>query len=134
LRLACFLFGERLVGLRRRGIAVGRIPLEHWCEFFGAVREKPVLFEARDLLVRHMAELPDHSLAQILEKYGFNEDPGNWCASLLQRVAEASQAAYHRNPDLVRRIAMGRLMSALLGRVRACEVAAALLNAMEEMR
>jgi glutamyl-tRNA(Gln) amidotransferase subunit E len=133
LRQACFLFGERLVGLRRRGIAVGRISQEHWCEFFRAVAEKPVLFEAHDLLVRHMAEFPDQSLAHILEKYGFNEDPGNWRASLLQRVAEASQAAYRRNPDLVRRLAMGRLMSALLGRVPAREVAAALQNAMEEM-
>jgi hypothetical protein len=53
---------------------------------------------------------------------------------MLQRVAEASQAAKRRNPDLVRRLAMGRLMSALLGRVPAREVAAALENAMEEMR
>ena len=134
LRQACFLFGERLVGLRRRGVAVGQISRERWCEFFRAIGEKPVLFEARDLLVRHMAGYPELPLAQILSKYGFEDEPGDWRATLLQRVAEAGQAAYRRDPELVRRLAMGRLMSEWLGRVPAREVAGALRKRMEEIR
>jgi glutamyl-tRNA(Gln) amidotransferase subunit E len=134
LRQACFLFGERLVGLRRRGVAVGQILRERWCEFFRAIGKNPVLFEARDLLVRHMAGHPDLTLEQILAKYGLEDAPGDWRASLLPRVAEASQAAHRRDPDLVRRLAMGRLMSEWLGRVPAGEVAAALQKTMEEMR
>jgi Glu-tRNA(Gln) amidotransferase subunit E-like FAD-binding protein len=131
LRQACFLIGERLVGLRRAGIAVGRIPAERWCEFFSALAARPVLFEARDVLIRRMADKPADSFAGLLEMHGFNEGPGNWCATLIQRVAEAAQAAYRRDPELVRRLAMGRLMRGLLGKVPATEVAAALQNQLE---
>jgi glutamyl-tRNA(Gln) amidotransferase subunit E len=134
LRQACFLFGERLVGMRRGGFAVDQISPEQWCEFFCAVAERPVLFEARDVLVRRMVEFPGAGMAQILEKYGYNEAPGDWRASLVQRIAEAAQAAYRKDRDLVHRLAMGRLMSGLLGRVPAGEVAAALRHEMEGRR
>ena len=134
LRQACFLFGERLVGLRRAGIAVHQIPAERWCEFFRALVARPVLFEARDILVRRMAETPGESLPGILEKHGFNQTPEDWRASLLQRVAESAQAAYRKDSELVRRLAMGRMMSGLLGRVPAREVAAALRSRMEEIQ
>jgi hypothetical protein len=81
-----------------------------------------------------MAEAPGTGLDQILEKYGFNEDAGNWQATVLQRVSEAAQAAFRKDSELVRRLAMGRLMSVLLGKVPAWEVAAALQNRMEEIR
>ena len=134
LRQACFLFGERWVGWKRSGIEVGRILGETWCAFFQAIARQPVLFEARDILIKRMAEAPGESLALILEKCGFDEDAGNWRATLLQRVAEAAQAAFRKDPELVRRLAMGRLMSGLLGKVPAREVAAALQSQMEEMK
>jgi glutamyl-tRNA(Gln) amidotransferase subunit E len=131
LRQACFFFGERLVGLRRAGIAVERIPAERWCALFQSIARRPVLFEARDLLVRRMAENPELTVDQILERHGFNEDPGEWRGRLTQRIAEAAQAAFKRDPGLVRRLAMGRLMMELLGKVPARQVAAALQNQME---
>jgi glutamyl-tRNA(Gln) amidotransferase subunit E len=134
LRQACFLFGERLVGWRRSGIAVGQISMERWCEFFHAVVKRPVLFEAREILVSRMAEAPGEGLGRILQKYGLNDDPGDWCAMLLQRISEAAQAAFKQDPELVRRLAMGRLMSGLLGKVPAHEVAAALARQMEDMK
>jgi glutamyl-tRNA(Gln) amidotransferase subunit E len=134
LRQACFLFGERLVGWRRAGIAVDQIPPDRWCEFFESMVERPVLFEVRDILVRRMAEAPATGLDQILEKLGLNEDNGNWRGTVLQRVSEAAQAAFRKDTELVRRLAMGRLMSVLLGKVPASEVAAVLQRQMEEMQ
>jgi glutamyl-tRNA(Gln) amidotransferase subunit E len=134
LRRACFLFGERLVGMRRAGVGVDRIPAGRWCEFFRALSQRPVLFEARDVLVRRMAENPDETVAQILEKHGFNEDPGEWRSRLTQRISEAAQAAYRRDASLVRRLAMGRMMMLLLGKVPASQVAEALQNQMEAAR
>jgi glutamyl-tRNA(Gln) amidotransferase subunit E len=134
LRQACFLLGERLVGLRRRGVAVEQISRERWCEFFRAVGRRPALFEARDLLARQMAAHPELDLAQILAKCGLEDDPGDWRGSLPQQVVEADRAAFRRNTDLVRRISMGRLMAELLGRVPAAEAAAALEKTLEEMR
>jgi glutamyl-tRNA(Gln) amidotransferase subunit E len=134
LRRACFFFGERLVGMRRAGIAVGRISATRWCEFFRLVAERPVLFEAREALVRRMAESPGDTMQEILAKFGFEDTPGDWQATLIQRVAEAAQAAYRRNPALVGRLAMGRLMLGLLGRVPASEVAAALQHHMEAIQ
>ena len=131
LRQACFFFGERLVGMRRAGIGVDWIPAERWCEFFRTIVQRPVLFEARDVLVRRMAENPDETVAQILEKHDFHEDPGDWRAQLIQSISEAAQAAYKRDSGLVRRLAMGRLMMGLLGKVPARQVAAALQNQME---
>jgi glutamyl-tRNA(Gln) amidotransferase subunit E len=133
-RHACFLFGERLVGLRRAGIAVDRISAERWCEFFRAVASRPVLFEAREVVIRRMAEAPGDNLEHILAKHGLNGDPGDWRATLMQRVAEAAQVAYRKDPGLVSRLAMGRLMSGLLGKVPAREVAAALDHHMEGAR
>ncbi len=52
LRQACFVFGERLVGWRRAGIPVAQNLSPTWCEFFRAIANRPVLFEARDFLVR----------------------------------------------------------------------------------
>jgi glutamyl-tRNA(Gln) amidotransferase subunit E len=131
LRQAAFFFGERLVGMRRAKVAVDGVPAERWCEFFRAVVERPVLFEARDLLVRRMAEAPEEDVACLLEKLGYREDPGDWRSVVSQCLAEASASAWRKEPDLVRRIAMGILMSRLLGRVPAREVAAALLGRME---
>jgi glutamyl-tRNA(Gln) amidotransferase subunit E len=134
LRQACFVFGERWVGWRRAGIPVGQILSPTWCEFFRAIANRPVLFEARDFLVRKMAEAPGERLEPILERYGFNGDPGDWQATLLQKVAEAAQAAFRKDPELVRRLAMGRLMSGILGKVPARVVAEALQRQMEEGR
>jgi len=131
LRMACFFFGERLVGLRRAGIPVDRIAAERWCELFRVLRERPVLFEARDLLVRRMAEPTGQSLGQILSECGLDSAVGDWRGSLRQHVVEAGQAAYRKDAGLVRRLAMGRVMRGLLGRVPAAEVAASLRNEVE---
>ena len=134
LRQACFLFGERLVGMRRAGIAVDLIPAERWCEFFHAVGERPVLFEAREALIRQMAATPGESFWQIAAKLGLKDAPDDWRSTLRQHLATSAKAAYRKDQDLVHRLAMGRAMAGLLGKVQASEVAAALQREMEVIR
>lgn len=134
LRSACFLFGEKLVGLRRAGVAVGRISPERWCEFFLAVAERPALSEAWEALTRQMAASPDNSLDQIIRSLGLHEPPGEWRDTLKRHVAAAAKAAHRRDPALVDRLAMGRVMPGLRGKVPAREVAGALRREMEVIR
>jgi glutamyl-tRNA(Gln) amidotransferase subunit E len=126
LRRAGFLFGERLVGLRRAGVEVEKIPVERWCEFFTAVRERVVLFEAWEIIARRMAAQPADSLETILKATGLNTAPGAWRTLLRQHIAEATRAAVRKEADLVHRLAMGSLMRVLLGKVAASVVSAAL--------
>jgi glutamyl-tRNA(Gln) amidotransferase subunit E len=134
LRRAGFLFGERLVGLRRAGVEVERIPVERWCEFFTAVRERPVLFEAWEVLARRMAAQPAYSLDTILNATGLNAAPGAWRTMLRQHIEEATCAAFRKEADLVHRLAVGSLMCDLLGKVAALEVSAALQQEIEVMQ
>jgi glutamyl-tRNA(Gln) amidotransferase subunit E len=125
LRLTCFLFGERLVGLRRAGIAVDGIPAGRWCEFFRAVARNPALFEAWDILVRTMVNEPDESLEQIIEKLGLNGGSGDWQALVEEHVKQAAAVAYRNDPGITVRLAMAGLMRELRGRVRGSEIASA---------
>jgi glutamyl-tRNA(Gln) amidotransferase subunit E len=134
LRRACFLFGERLVGLRRAGVEVGRIPPERWCEFFMAVRVTPALFEAWEIVTRKMAEHPGRSLSELLEELGLNQSAGAWRETLKGRIAAAMQAAFRPDPSLVHRLAMAKLMSCWRGRVLAAEIAAAVQQEVEVRR
>ncbi len=134
LRHACFLFGERLVGLRRAGVDVGRISPERWCEFFSAVAARPVLLEAWETLSRHMAGAPGNSVSQIVTSLGLDTAVDGWRDAVKQHVAAAAKAAHRRDPVLIHRIAMGRVMPGLRGRVPAREVAAALQREMEVIR
>ena len=134
LRRAGFLFGERLVGLHRAGVDVERIPAERWCEYFTAVRERPVLLEAWEILARRMAVQPDDNLDSILRATGLNRAPNEWRTMLRQHIAEATREAFRKEAGLVHRLAMGTLMRDLLGKVAAHEVSAALQREIEVMQ
>ncbi|HEX9187166.1 MAG TPA: Glu-tRNA(Gln) amidotransferase subunit GatE, partial [Vicinamibacteria bacterium] len=58
LRRAAFFFGERLKGLRRRGVAVDAVGEDAWVELFHALAARPARREAWAALVRRMAARP----------------------------------------------------------------------------
>ena len=91
LRQACFLFGERLKGLRRAGVAVDRITPERWCELFGLARERPVLWQAWQPIVRQMAAAPAPTVTGIVAEAGFGAPPDGWPARLASLLDEARQ-------------------------------------------
>jgi glutamyl-tRNA(Gln) amidotransferase subunit E len=126
LRAACFFFGERLKGLRRARVPVASIPDDRWCELFQAIRSRPQLREAWEILVRKMAGAPSMSVAEILSADGLGEVPAGWQDLVHQQTEGARRDLYGVDPERLRRLAMGRCMNLLRGKVAARDVAAAL--------
>jgi glutamyl-tRNA(Gln) amidotransferase subunit E len=126
LRFACFLFGERLVGLRRSGVQVERISAERWCELFRTLSGRPVLKQASLRLVREMAAAPDASVEAILARLGLNTAPADWRDRLRPALAAAVDAAYDGAPGRIYRLALARLMPGLRGLVPADEAVASI--------
>jgi glutamyl-tRNA(Gln) amidotransferase subunit E len=125
LRAACFLFGERLTGLRRAGVAVNRIPDERWCEYFGAVGARPVLGEAWERLACLMAGNPTTPVQSLVAVEELGEPPPAWPDIVGGAVSQGSRDLHGSNPQRLERLAVGRLMRQLRGRVPAAEVVAA---------
>jgi glutamyl-tRNA(Gln) amidotransferase subunit E len=131
LRQACFLFGERLKGLRRAGVAVDKIPAERWCELFGLAREQPVLWQAWQPIVRNMAAAPAASVTSIVAEAGLGTAPDGWPERLPSLLDAAAHEAYDNSAARLARLALGKAMAVLRGRVDATEVATALAAHME---
>jgi glutamyl-tRNA(Gln) amidotransferase subunit E len=131
LRFACFFFGERLVGQRRAGVAVGAIGAERWCDLFRAFAERPVLREAWERLVRRMTGSPGTSVSEQIAAEGLGEAPAGWRETLGEVVEAARRDAYDARDGRPARLAVGRAMGAWRGRVPAREVIAALAPALE---
>jgi Glu-tRNA(Gln) amidotransferase subunit E-like FAD-binding protein len=131
LRHACFLVGERLVGLRRKGVPVDRIDEERWCGYFQALARTPLLREAWEPIVRCLADSPETSVAAFIEAEGLGREPAGWRESLHDLLAAAAAAAYDADPGRLVRLAMGRAMDGLRGKVPAAEVARAIQAVLE---
>ncbi|MBI4916928.1 MAG: Glu-tRNA(Gln) amidotransferase subunit GatE [Acidobacteria bacterium] len=125
LRLACFFVGERLKGLRRKGVAVGAVPPGRWVELFRLAAERPALLDACDALVRLMAGRPDEGVAALVAEASLGEAPAGWRAALHAVVDDARAGARSRSPEARERLAAGRAMAGLRGKVPATEVVAA---------
>jgi glutamyl-tRNA(Gln) amidotransferase subunit E len=120
---ACLLFGERLKGLRRAGVAVDLVPDERWCELFEAVAERPVLWEAWEPVVRAMAATPGRAVSAVVADLALGRPPERWQERVAHTVAEAARRLYRPGADRLFRFSMGLAMRELRGRVPALEVA-----------
>jgi len=129
-RRACELFGERLKGLRRAGVAVDAVPDARWCELFREGGRNALLWQAWDLLVRAMAERPETPVADLVAEKGLGSAPQAWRAAAGKAVAAAEAAAYRPGRERVARFAMGLAMRDLRGKVPALDVAAAITTEM----
>jgi glutamyl-tRNA(Gln) amidotransferase subunit E len=130
-RDACFFFGERLKGMRRSGVDVDSVAVEHWIELFALSADQPAVLENWRPLVRRMAEQPAEGPRQHASSLGLGVAPDKWT----ERVAEIAGTARPTWPDgssdQLRRFLMGRVMAELRGRVPAADVATTLASAME---
>ncbi len=129
LRRTCFLFGEKLVHMKRAGVHVSSIPFDRWAELFDAAACTPVLWEAWESIVRSMAATPDKAAPEILAGGGYGLAPSGWRDDLPGILRQAEAAAYSKEPTRIFRVAMMYAMAALRGKVPAMEVAAALQTA-----
>ena len=124
LRQACFLFGEKLVYLRRAGVNTAPISAERWVEFFRVAGQNPVLRQAWDLIVRAMAAAPGKAVSSLVTEAGLGVKPDDWRARVQGVVSAAASRAYSPEPERIFRLAVGGAMAFLRGRVPAAEVIA----------
>jgi glutamyl-tRNA(Gln) amidotransferase subunit E len=134
LRHAAFFFGERVKGLRRRGVPVDGVNAERWCALFRAFAERPVRREAWKALVTRLAEVPEESIGEALTRLGLEGEPGSWGERLSRWVEQAERETYGRGPGRRLRHATGKAMASLRGRVPAAAVVAAVKAALEPVR
>jgi glutamyl-tRNA(Gln) amidotransferase subunit E len=126
LRRACFLFGEKLVALRRAGVPVDSIPFARWVELFRLAGERPVLWEAGERIVVAIAAAPERPVAEIVAGDALGAAPARWREKVAGALAAAGGRVAEREPGKVVRLALGLAMDELRGKVPAVEVAAAL--------
>ena len=131
LRAACFFFGERLKGLRRAGVHVDEISPARWCEFFEAVRSRPQLGQAWEQIVRKMADSPATPVEEVLTREGLGTAPAGWRELLADSVSASIRDVYDCDPKRLERLALGRCMRKLRGRVPVPDVVSALGEEME---
>ena len=132
LRRACFLFGEKMVYLRRAGVETKGIPFERWAEMFRLGEGRPVLWQAWEAIVRAMAAQSGRNLAEVVAEMGLGEPPPGWRERIRTAIDAAAAVALTDDPGRIFRVALTRAMSLLRGKVPATEVVAALHSAMGE--
>ncbi len=131
LRKTCFLFGEKLVYLRRAGVPVDNIPFELWAELSRLLTEKPLLWDAWELIIRSLASAPARSASDVVAGQGLGLEPSGWRARIPDIIERAEARAYSSDRGRVFRIALGDAMGMLRGKVAAVEVSAELRRAPE---
>jgi glutamyl-tRNA(Gln) amidotransferase subunit E len=131
LRKTSFLFGEKLVYLRRAGVPVDAIPFERWAELSRLLREEPVLWEAWESIVRSVASAPGRNVADFVTARSFGREPSGWRMQIPEIIERAEARAYSRDRGRVFRIALGDAMDALRGKVPAAVVGAELRRTLE---
>ncbi|MBM4062615.1 MAG: Glu-tRNA(Gln) amidotransferase subunit GatE [Planctomycetes bacterium] len=117
LRFAAFFFGERCKGLRRAGVPVDHVRDDAWVELFAAFAARPVLRDAWETLVRHMAAQPGVPVRTVVAELDLDREPPGWRSHLGQWVAAAGREAGRRPPPSVARYQTGQVMHRLRGRV-----------------
>ena len=84
-----------------------------------------VLREGWETIVRGMAAAPGTAVDAIVAAAGFGVPPAEWQGQVGPAVARAAADAYDDDPRRIARLATGRLMAQLRGKVPAVEVVAA---------
>ncbi len=129
LKQACYLFGARLVHLRREGVPVHTIPFGRWVEWFRATRERPVLWQAWESVVRMLATNGSSTVDSVIAQQGLGTEPQGWRETIPVIVTSARAKAYTADPGRICRIAVGNAMAGLRGRIDARAVGAAVRSA-----
>ncbi|MFH1132099.1 MAG: Glu-tRNA(Gln) amidotransferase subunit GatE [Pseudomonadota bacterium] len=122
LRQACFFFGERLKGIRRKGVPVQNITAECWSNFFRELGKKEVLWEVWQQLVVMMANAPKKKLNQIIDENSFAKAPMD-LAKTIGELVKGSKPDHSVSEQGYFQFYMGKVMQKLRGKVPAHDVA-----------
>jgi hypothetical protein len=121
LRQAAFFFGEKIKGLRRKGVDVDAIGEDRWIEFFRAAGQKAPLFDNWDVIVRALAEDPE-------SRIDLSPAPSNWAQSVTSMKNGFREQKRHA-PEKKLRFALGQALETLRGRIAVEDVQRALEGA-----
>jgi len=124
LKRACDLFGERIKGLRRRGLNFDPVPPERWCELFDEAERRPQIWQAWRLVLEAIAGEPNRSVAAGLSAVGLDRPAADWRGRVAELARTAQPDYGDGSLDQRRRFLLGRTMDELRGRIPAGEVAA----------
>jgi len=119
LRTAGFFFGERLKGLRRRGVRVDEVTKAQWAGWFQLVAEHPVLREVNDRACRWMADHSGMCPRMWVEENGYAVAPDDWQATARATANSAILDFPNGTPGQALRRRMGAVMEELRGVVSA---------------
>ncbi len=120
LRQACFFFGEKLKGLRRKGVKVDAIGETLWIEFFRASGRNPLLFDNWIAIVRALADDPDVPIDS-------SPPPEDWARDIGSSRNGFRKQRRHL-PEKLIEYALGRALETLRGRVSVKDVREALTS------
>jgi hypothetical protein len=87
---------------------------------------RPVLWQAWEAIVRAMAAAPGKSVGEIVADAGLGDAPTGWRDGIPAILAAASDKAFTREPERILRLAAGKAMAGLRGKVPARAVIAEL--------
>lgn len=122
IRQAGFFFGERLKGLRRRGVAVDDITDSQWISWFTIMKERPFTAEDSNRAIRWMARGSDRDPKRYFDAGGTGGPPDDWKRQVADHIATDAPDHPDGTIDQHHRFLMGRAMNALRGHVPATEV------------
>ncbi|MDP6957966.1 MAG: hypothetical protein QF645_04040, partial [Planctomycetota bacterium] len=114
-------FGEKIKGLRRKGVDVDAIGEDRWIEFFRAVGQHPHLLDNWAAIVRSFASDPS-------SKLDLSPAPSNWAQSISSTQNGFREQKRHK-PEKKLRFALGQALETLRGRVPVEQVQKALEGA-----
>jgi len=133
-RQACFFFGEKLKGLRRKGVKIDLIPDHQWILFFRQVVDRPVIFERWAEIVVRMSENPRERPKEYIRRLRLGRAPEDWKNRISETIDTRRPDHPSGEPTQLLRFWMGEIMQEFRGRVPAAEVQAFLLSRLEEGR
>ncbi|MCG6962716.1 MAG: Glu-tRNA(Gln) amidotransferase subunit GatE [Acidobacteria bacterium] len=128
LRRACFLFGEELKALRRRGLGIDRIADAQWLRFFEILESSPVIWEARSRLVEVMAGSPATDPGELASSLDLGNAPEGWRERVVSLARTSVLDHSNGRPGQRLRFLMGLAMYELRGKVSAHAVENLLLE------
>jgi len=121
-REACFFFGEKLKGFRRRGIDVDAVSDEQWILYFRQVVDRPVILEKWEETVRWMVEHPGERPKDFIRSAGLGRVPEDWREMARKNVKNRRPDHPSGDSSQLLRFWMGEIMKELRGRVPGADV------------
>jgi glutamyl-tRNA(Gln) amidotransferase subunit E len=117
LKYTAIFFGEKLKGLRRKGVDTSSISKDTWIALFREFAKKPELAENWDNIVRMIADSPNVPVTKIIDEIMHAVDSSNWEAFAYKALAETEITAQKSENEVIAKLTMSKMMDIYRGLV-----------------